>query len=846
MQELIKIKQWTPCRAENRGRRPVISPGKTNGTTYDQAISQAAKSTQSSYYGFLFSNEDPYVGLDIDVDPTGQKANASLEIPPAVLFYISAYPTEVHYSPSGHGIHAIYKMDKEACEKLNELNKKQGACNQEAGALFDGDWRWQSSFLTFTDNKHELCSKDGKIAMIDFETLSSILGFETEVTVDPNDPNMVSGGSSASEDTKPAAPKKKRKKRKMQSAEKPVTVERLTELLSVVPSHFDHQAKKACKTLQHTSPESNYDYWVLIGQACAHSQITLELLGASISTEIEDVFHEWSKGDSDYNSEGECRDKYRSLVKSTEQKMASGDTGVATYKVLALLGRNAILDFPKLKGKNLIPDVARIENYKYLMTHESLTIREDLMGGGFVIMGPEPVINKWFRPRPASCYFKTKVKGISQVLDATTLKPTLLGYFQHKFDQGVSSAQTKMATEQLAATCEQSNAFKDWILSKPWDGVSRFESVCHSIEYDIDAREPLEMRIKREETYNGFIRNSLLSMIGLHVNNTDNAKINAMLVLTGPQHTYKSSWAEWLMPNEMRDYFGAGSVDMMIKGDVERDRMLSTKALVVVNECEPLFTPRYEQKLKSSVDQETVTYRRLYAENTSTKQRTALIIGTTNKPNLYTGSLGTRKIWQIPVKQCDSMLIREMDKQQLFAEIYQYLVEYKAKNNCLVGDAWATKAEEREVVEEINRLAKGTIGVDSLLIEIFGDPVKTPFNVDEYKGKNGGVNFRDGNPFDQSNRPNLWTKRALFKYINETYPEERLQVKDLNYPLINYASLFTNSKAPKINTCLTELAKQKTANWDIRSGAIQKRGSTHFLLPILGEHLETDEEDDLE
>ena len=100
----------------------------------------------------------------------------------------------------------------------------------------------------------------------------------------------------------------------------------------------------------------------------------------------------------------------------------------------------------------------------------------------------------------------------------------------------------------------------------------------------------------------------------------------------------------------MSQFLGMADTEMLISGATERDRMLSTRAVVVVNECETLFVPRHEQRLKAAVDQEMVTYRDLYASSPVSRRRTALIIGTTNKNELYTGSNGTRKIWQIPVQ----------------------------------------------------------------------------------------------------------------------------------------------------------------------------------------------------
>jgi len=812
MLTMAALEQWTDCLSDNHGKRPHYSPGQGKGVILAKAIEMASRSTLSPNYGFLFTKDDPYIGIDVDVDPTGKSQNATTEIPPELLFFLNSNPTHAHYSPSGNGLHLIYKLDPIAVAKVNSLNMKQRACRQADGALFNGDWRWDSSFLTFTPNTYNTynpsnSSSTQTISTIDYDTLVMLIG--------PTDTGTLATQVAPIVDIRTGL--------KMQAYVPTLTD--LERVLQDVPSTFNHLAKKACKTLKHSQPSTNYEYWVLVGQACAHTSLMLQATGASeteatdIGEATEALFVNWSSRDPDFVSIEDVQAKYRSLLASTQTKFFL-DTATATYKVLLTLARGAILDFPVLIGKALLPDMGSIQNALYLMDYEELSVWSDTMSGGFSIKGPEETISKRFRP-----HHSTHVEpGCSVTFDAGSLDVAMLPFFQNRYKQSMSPAQARSACRQLMLTAHPTNAFRDWIDSKPWDGESRLEAVCNSIDYADHMKHNAPL-------YHSYIEKSLLSMIGIHYWPEDHPKIPAMLVLTGPQHTYKSSWAEWLLPIELKNYMGMATTDVIIAGGTDRDRLLSTRAVLVINECETLFIPRYEQRIKSSVDQEIVTYRELYMNTPVSRQRTALIIGTTNKPDLYTGTMGTRKIWQIPVKTCNSYLIKDCDKQQLYAEIKALLAKRKAeKPNELIQLAWQQSFEERQQVEEINRESKGSMGTDALLAEIFGDPLATPFDIEDYKGLRGLV-VRKGNPYSLENKPNAWTLTPLLRFMRDRFPDDIIDRRSLRYAAISYCELFTQSK----HAIVQPFKSISKAERPVFRGVLEiSKSEKYYLFPAIG------------
>jgi hypothetical protein len=212
--------------------------------------------------------------------------------------------------------------------------------------------------------------------------------------------------------------------------------------------------------------------------------------------------------------------------------------------------------------------------------------------------------------------------------------------------------------------------------------------------------------------------------------------------------------------------------------------------------------------------------------------------------------MGTRKIWQIPVKQCDSRLILDMDKQQLYAEIKHILMTMKKENpRMLIQDAWAMAKSERDIIDESNRRSKGTMGVEALLVELFGDPVDTPFDLENYTSirkdsRERWVHFRPGNAYDVSNQPNCWQVTQLLRFMKDQFPDDSIDRKSLVYALGPYCELFTNTQGC-IRHPFRKISTEKS--WPVDRGTIQysTKGKL-YLLPVIGAPVQEAEEKEVE
>lgn len=784
MKRLTKIHSWAHCSDSVKTlKAPAVGLGKTAPLSYDKAKANAlSKIAGSPYYGFVFSEDSEYIGLDIDVDTNGNKKNSTIEIPGEVLFFLKANPTHVHYSPSGQGIHILYRLDPEAKQYLIDRNVNQMAVSIKNKDMFNGDIRFRKSFLVFTEKEHELSVPD--IATITLDKLSEIVPSVTtkkEVQAPP---------TSLSSQLPLAAA--------LESLARVPTIKQLRDVLDSIPNSFDSSAERACRNLPFSKPASNYDYWVLIGCACAHHAILLEMCGRlADADEVPKVFNDWSKEDKlNYTGETDVFSKFEALRNTTRQKLSTGEY-TTTLGTLYTIARGCVIDFPDMiatKTGNTRPDPVSTRNLERLIEHEELELMFDPMAGGICFKGPEQLVTKWFCP--SKDYNAIRPEGYSQAASYSDMTTRFKHFMQDRYKYSVTTQNARDAIDHLSQNMRRENAFKAWIQMKPWDGISRFKAVCNSIRIPADEY--------YEEVYENYIKRSLLSMIGIHFWPEDAPKIPAMLVLTGPEYTFKSSWAEWLIPKYMGNYTATADIETVLAAGKDWQMFLSTKAVVVINECEPMFSPKYEQKVKASVDSETVTYRDVYAKQVLTRPRTALIIGTTNKANLFTGSTGTRKIWQIPVAECDSMLIKNMDLQQLYAEVYTELCEFKTQNpRKLIQEAWAQDEEDRAVTNRLNAKRKGhDIGVLGMLIELFGHYHDRVVDFRSFVGRRG-IALNTGTPGGDNSEANAWTATSMSKLIRMEYPDERVDRVQVRYALEEYAAAYTGTthkpKQPFVN-----------------------------------------------
>lgn len=103
---------------------------------------------------------------------------------------------------------------------------------------------------------------------------------------------------------------------------------------------------------------------------------------------------------------------------------------------------------------------------------------------------------------------------------------------------------------------------------------------------------------------------------------------NFMLVVDGPQGIGKSTWANWMCPNALDDFFIEGSINPEDKDSLLR---LCTKFVWEVGELQATTRKADREALKNFISQKKVTIRKAYGRYDIVKPSLASMIGTINE-----------------------------------------------------------------------------------------------------------------------------------------------------------------------------------------------------------------------
>jgi hypothetical protein len=129
-----------------------------------------------------------------------------------------------------------------------------------------------------------------------------------------------------------------------------------------------------------------------------------------------------------------------------------------------------------------------------------------------------------------------------------------------------------------------------------------------------------------------------------------------MLILVGPEHTFKSTFCRMLLPIPLQ--FLRKEVNQKVNNaKAERDfvRYMGSKAIVQIDEFEGMMDMKshssFFKNLLSSDDMSQVD---IYSSSETTLQRRAIIIATTNDVTHVLSREGSRRLWCIPTGNIDT------------------------------------------------------------------------------------------------------------------------------------------------------------------------------------------------
>jgi predicted P-loop ATPase len=188
-----------------------------------------------------------------------------------------------------------------------------------------------------------------------------------------------------------------------------------------------------------------------------------------------------------------------------------------------------------------------------------------------------------------------------------------------------------------------------------------------------------------------------------------------ILVLVGGQGIGKTNFFRWLLPEELRDYYGESKLD-----SGKDDAMLMTSKLIL---CDDEFSGKSKSEYKHLKDissKQWFNMRLPYGRRTQDFRRYAVLCGTSNDSEIINDPTGNRRIVPINVKAIDFQAFKAIDKVDLLLEAYHI---YKSEGDT----SWQL---EKQDIQLLNDSAKSNEQVDTVEEAILMYFEKTEVDID--------------------------------------------------------------------------------------------------------------------
>jgi len=204
------------------------------------------------------------------------------------------------------------------------------------------------------------------------------------------------------------------------------------------------------------------------------------------------------------------------------------------------------------------------------------------------------------------------------------------------------------------------NPVAQWILSRPWDGVSRLTDLYNTIT----TRDKEKNWLKES-----LIRRWLISAIGAAFN-PDGIAAGGVLTLQGEQNLGKTKWLKLLAPPEL----GLIKDGMILRPD-DKDsvKQVCSFWLVELGELDATFRKSDMAALKAFITNKSDVLRRAYARKESHFARRTVFFASVNPTEFLHDTSGNRRYWTIPCEHIDHH--HQIDMQQVWAEVKETLWE---------------------------------------------------------------------------------------------------------------------------------------------------------------------------
>jgi predicted P-loop ATPase len=293
--------------------------------------------------------------------------------------------------------------------------------------------------------------------------------------------------------------------------------------------------------------------------------------------------------------------------------------------------------------------------------------------------------------------------------------------------------------------------FKDYLEHlPPWDGETDYiRTLAKSVKVKGDEKE--------QDFFCYFLRKWLVAMV---VGWIDKKEVNHLvLVLIGPQGSYKTTWFNALIPPELQAYFHTKINAMrMAKDDLIA---LAKYALVCCEELDTM-SQRELNNLKASITTSSIDERAAYARYSERRKHIASFCGTGNNVQFLTDTTGNRRWLPFEIERITSPRVKPFNYEGIYAQAYAL---YKSDFKYWLED------DDNERLTVHNETFKVSNAAEELVLSYFNEP--TEDHVGEFLTTSEALQMINCNTAHQLNVIQLGRAFSSLGFRSVTYKRRR-------------------------------------------------------------------------
>lgn len=669
-QELQELPQWLIWRAEMRegsskptkvpyqARHPYERASSTNPATW-AALSEALMSAQlhgATGIGFVFSEEDPFCGIDVD----------KLEMVEEITRLVPSY---AEWSPSGRGVHVICRGKLE-----------RGFNNQEHGVeAYD-----QGRYFCFTGNRVE-----GSVENI--LRVDSALATLVDRFAPKNRRAPLTHGLGYVDDS----PLNRRKFENMLT-HRPAAVEGdygddRTYFTAGVGKDLGLSPEAVCGTMmveggwnERCSPPWDREGLMekinsvfrngINAPGCMHSAVALGLVGPGaeettqapeplssfIVEDTSDLDDQIQKPEDGSVTLAELEDALGILAPSditgVEQVLRQAvylDSALRRERIITALSAPPF-SMSKQSTRQALKDYAReaIEQLPSTgITWQDVNNDGDPLAtaDNLMCLFQNDGINLRWNQMNHTFEYELAKKG-AKLFDGDVDENLGYAFVKNQCYRYGMPVPALMENLQLIAKDNEYHPFLEYLDKAAWDGKPRVDKVIETLKVD-----PRHLKLRKQ-----LVLTWLISVVAA-VRGYGDMVPKGVLVLVGEQSIGKTSWLRYLIPREM---FGEG---LHLDPNNKDSLMKSTRHLVCeLGELDGTFNRADINALKSHISSAVDEYRKPYDRGISKFPRQTVYAGTVNNAKFLQDDTGNVRFWPITITDIDLDAMQSMrDRSEL-------------------------------------------------------------------------------------------------------------------------------------------------------------------------------------